>query len=269
MLARHLLAALFASVALFSVCASQAASLYSNNVITGTNPVIYYDLEETSGTTATDLAPAGGANNGTYINATLGAAGPRPDGGFIAMSPTNIGPAVAQDGKVQVSQLESTIGVGTSAYSAAIWFNSSVDFDSQVLNYFMERGVDTTNSGRRDGVGVGGSFSGTDPNRLFLVNNGSLATGSTLLSPGTWHHVVMVRDDSLSGGELKVYLNGNTTPEIASSGDWGGGTGDIFRFGNRTDNNPSLGLTGVFDEVAIWDRALTPLEGVRSPQSQV
>lgn len=249
-----------AAAVLLVARSSQAASVYSQLVLSQTSPVVYWEQEETSGTTAGDLAPAGGSNTGTYVNATLGNAGPRPSDGFAGMNSGNLAPSVAQDGKTENTQLETVEGVPTNAYSAAVWFNSSVEFDTQVLHYFMERGINTASSGRRDGVGVGGTFSSTPTGRLFAVNDGTLATGTTLLTPDTWYQVVMVRDDSLSSEQLKIYLNGDPTPEITIDGAWGGGTGDVFRFGNRSDNNPSLGLTGRFDEAVIWDRALSPEE---------
>ncbi len=70
-----------------------AASNYSAAVLAD-NPVAYYRLDETSGTTATNLGTAGAAANGTYVNvpgvtnlSNYGVAGPR--GGYPGFESTN------------------------------------------------------------------------------------------------------------------------------------------------------------------------------------
>jgi len=245
----------------FATHYSLAASIYSSNVIVNIQPDVYWEFEETSGPTTPDISPFGASPSGSYVNATLGNPGPRPSGGFIGMNSSNLAAGVATSDNVQNTQLETVGGISTGAYSASIWFNSAVAFSSQVLHYFMGRGIDNTSNGGRDWVGVGGSFGSTS--RLFWTDGPSggspgIVSGPTILSPNTWYNVTMVRDDSLPSEQIKVYLNGQL--ELSSDFAWLGGTGDIFRFGNRTDTNTGLGLDGLIDEGAIWNRALTAAE---------
>ena len=63
----------------------------------------------------------------------------------------------------------------------------------------------------------------------------------------TWYHVVLVRD----GRKVAVYLNGNTEPD---------GPERLF-VGGRNDNFANF--AGKIDEVAFYDRVLTPDEVAR------
>ena len=257
------LVALFAVALLVTaqVDSAQAVSIYSNYVNSVTNPVVYWELEESSGSTAADLNLTNGPNTGTYSgSSTFGSPGPRPSDGFLGMNFYNTGSSGGTADRVLITDLETVAGVGTTAYSAQIWFNSSADFNSQVLSYVLNRGIGPGLNDRRDSIYVGGSFASVAPNILRGFNGSGTPSipGTTVLSPDTWYHLVMTRDDSLSSQQLKFYLNGNMTPELTVDGDWAGGTGDYFAAGNRTDGNTGLGLTGTFDEVAIWDYALSP-----------
>ena len=248
---------------------ADAASVYSNLIISRTNPTIYWDLDETSGTLANDTAPISGFTAGNHLpTSSSTGVGPRPVDGFINMNPTNDGSTITTSGKVRVDTLGS-VGISTSAYSMGLWFNSSASFTSQALNYVMERGSSTGTSGRRDAVGVGGTFGSGTTNRLFATASGTLLTSTYDMTPNTWYYVTLVRDDSLPTEKLKVYLDGNTTPIITDNAAWGGGLGDYFAAGNRTDANPSLGLNGTMDEVAIWNRALTSEEVLFNYQAAV
>ncbi len=236
--------------------------LYSDFLLNTTSPVLYWGLNETAAGPAVDLAPGvGGANNGTYINATLGQASMRPPA-FANMDASNYAPRAARNGLTQYTSLNATAGVGTSAYSVQTWFNSSIAFGTSgyPLHYIFGRGNGTTiNVDNRDAVYVGGIYAGITPSRLYFVSgaSGISAFGSSVLVPNTWYHTLLVRD----GDNVKVYLNGVKEVEAAIA--WGGGAGDHFAAANRVDYTvtPSgLGMTGLYDEVAVWNRALTATE---------
>ena len=238
-------------------------SVYSDAVIANTSPVLYWNLDETSGTAATDLVPGvGGANDGTYMTGTtLGQAGPRPSDGFTHMGAANNAPGAGQPVGVRYPSLNTTADVAGVPYSAQTWFNSSVPFTDNVLNYFLSRGDDTTGPNLRDSLGVWGNYQGNPAkaNRLFLfpgpAGGGTSINGTTVLSPNTWYHVLLVRDSA----SARVYLNG--TLELENTWPWAGGTGgsgDEFRSGTRAD--AAHGLDGRTDEVAVWDRALSAHE---------
>jgi len=245
---------------------ADAGSVYSDLVIDNTSPVIYWDLNETAGptwppiTTANDLVPiAGGANIGTYHRVELNNAGPRPSDGYLNMDSANAAPRADWYGEaVEYTSLNTTAGVGTAAYSAQVWFNSSEPFTGTALNYFFGRG----NSGdTRDQVLVSGT-SLSVPNRLYFINATSggptILEGTTDLAPDTWYHMLLVRDNE----DINVYLNGQ--PDITGTASWLGGTGDYLSIANRSDfvTATGNGLRGLVDEVAVWDRALTSQEAL-------
>ncbi len=114
---------------------------------------------------------------------------------------------------------------------------------------------------------VGGTYSGVTPRVLALIrgNNASglsAIRGTRTLWENTWYHLTFVRDDSQPDAKAKVYLNGQL--EIASSDPWWNGTGsdlgNYFYAANRPDYNIGLGVNGRYDEVAVWNRALSDAE---------
>ncbi|MFC1805674.1 LamG-like jellyroll fold domain-containing protein [Planctomycetota bacterium] len=258
---------------LLIVCALVApalASPYSDHVIDETSPVIYWDLNEGGGSTAYDLVPGvGGANDGAYVNsAAPGAAGPRASDGFLNMGAANTAASTVMNGAVEYTSLTTTAGVGTTAYSAQLWFNSSVAFNQQVLHYVLGRGNGRTpGTDLRDSIYIGGTHPPADEGVLYYINgkqegpNAVKANGTRVLSPNTWYHLAFVRDSD----DITIYLNGK--PEIQTTAPWYSyvpsnppGIGEHFTPPNRVDLHPTLGLTGRCDEVAVWDRPLSDTE---------
>ncbi|HUT35366.1 MAG TPA: LamG domain-containing protein [Planctomycetota bacterium] len=231
-------------------------SPYSDSVINNTSPVVYWGLNETTGNAA-DIAPLGGANNGTYTSATLGQTSMRPPA-FPNMGATNVAPRVAYSGATLYTVLNNIAGVGTSTYSVQAWFNSSIAFADRAINYIFGRGDGTVaNQDNKDSVFVGGTYAGILPRRLAFTpgaGGGSSVYGTCVLGPNAWYHVVMVRD----GDNVKVYLNG--AKEVDTTRPWVGLAGERFTAANRVDVGTNLGINGLYDEVAVWDRALSAAE---------
>jgi hypothetical protein len=79
--------------------------------------------------------------------------------------------------------------------------------------------------------------------------------GRTEIPRWTWCHLVLVRN----GGSVRVYLNGDSAPEIEATvaSDLASDLGQIF-IGGRSDQDS--GWEGRLDEVALFDRPLTAAE---------
>jgi hypothetical protein len=79
--------------------------------------------------------------------------------------------------------------------------------------------------------------------------------GQTEVARWTWNHVVLVRD----GERVRVYLNGNSRPEIDASAPSGLPllTSQLY-FGGSCDNESNW--EGRLDEIAVFDRPFTPQE---------
>ncbi|HET9411843.1 MAG TPA: hypothetical protein VFO38_03285 [Candidatus Saccharimonadales bacterium] len=97
-----------------------------------------------------------------------------------------------------------------------------------------------------------------------------LATGTTVLSAGTWYYIEMQATVADSGGTIKVRLNGASTNEIDFTGDTkNGGTStliDAIRIDNGSSNNRidnmyalnSIGTNNVTFLGAVQVHTLTP-----------
>ena len=82
-----------------------------------------------------------------------------------------------------------------------------------------------------------------------------VATGKPEIARWSWNHTVLVRD----GEMVRVYLNGNPEAEIDVQSPAGFPVPfDQVFVGGRSDEES--GWEGRLDEVAIFDRALTPKE---------
>jgi len=157
-------------------------------------PIGYWELQETSGTTAADSA---GANPGTYTGGyTL--AGDGPGGGL----------SVAFDGSTGYVTVPNHSSMNTnSAMAIEFWMKSSTAgaFD-QVVN----RGVLDTNGWaariNNDATGMLVSFHG-----LTSVNAGPLGFIPT---DGRWHYIVGTYD----GARIKAYRDGVLGDDWASTG---------------------------------------------------
>ncbi|MDF1859169.1 MAG: HEAT repeat domain-containing protein, partial [Verrucomicrobiales bacterium] len=147
-------------------------------------------------------------------------------------------------------------GIGDT-YSVAFWFRNSLPNRSRpVTGYLFSRGMDGLKSADGDQLGIGGNYAA--PGRLVFYHGNSsqkLLKGKTELEPESWHHVAMVRQ----GEQIRVFLNGNPKPEINGklARSYPEGHPQFF-FGGRNDNFSNL--NGRLDEVALYDRALTPEE---------
>lgn len=110
---------------------------------------------------------------------------------------------------------------------------------------------------------AGGSLAllgGAQPAHLAWLDGalpGGRSAGGTDIASKTWHNVVVVY-----GPEgVRVYLDGQTRPEISVGPSRAGATGPgaEFRLGGPTDA-AATGLEGKLDEAALFDRELLPEE---------
>jgi hypothetical protein len=161
--------------------------------------------------------------------------------------------------------LKATVEKLADNYSVELWFYSTMPHTTQAeLGYLFSRGKEgsTNNLSPGDNLGIGGTFPGALPGRLFFYSKSKdggdrTVVGKTELVPKTWNHIVIVRE----GKQVKVYLNGNAMPEISANMDKGypDGAAQIF-LGGRNDNFANF--QGKISEASVYDRALTREEVV-------
>ena len=196
-------------------------------------PIAYWRLHDT----AKDRAPK--AHHGTFEKG----AGP--------MTPDQDGDSF-KGGRMR-AEVE---GVGD-VYSIEFWFRNSLSNHSRpVTAYLFSRGIDGMKEAEGDQLGIGGTHIGVGRLVVYQGNlSKGLLTGLARVEPKSWHHVAMVRD----GERIRVYLNGNPKPDIDGkfARSYPKGHPQFF-LGGRNDNFANL--QGRLDEVALYDRALTPEE---------
>ncbi|QDT09657.1 PVC-type heme-binding CxxCH protein [Planctomycetes bacterium K23_9] len=142
-------------------------------------------------------------------------------------------------------------------YSVELWCRNELPVDSRpVAAYLFSRAIDGVEGAFGDNLGIGGTHS--NMGRLIVFNGNKrseMVAGHTRIPMGSWSHVVMVRQQQ----RITVYLNGDPTPEIAADLPVGYPEGcNELLIGGRTDNFANL--QGMLEEVALYDRALTPQE---------
>ena len=140
------------------------------------------------------------------------------------------------------------------SYTASFWFRNDLDNKARpVTAYLFSRGPNTNTRAPGDHLGIGGT-STQAAGTLFLFN-GNVAKGfvggTTVLAPGTWNHVVLIR----SGSRVTAFLNGQAKPEFDGEIKPTAADSHEFYLGARNDGFASL--TGRIAQFALFNRAVT------------
>jgi hypothetical protein len=140
-------------------------------------------------------------------------------------------------------------------YSISLWLWNGMPNDGRdTSGWFFSRDRDHGLDAYGDHLGIGGR-SGNTGRLVFLHGDApdALTAGKAEIPRWQWQHVVLVRD----GERVRVYLNGSLDLETKAAT---GGLADLHEcfFGGRSDNDSNW--EGRLDEVAVFDRALTPAD---------
>lgn len=208
-------------------------------------PLAYWRLNEFNGPHAVDATGAG--RDAVYeSHVTYYLEGPRskdycPEG------------EVNRSAHFVGGRLRSRLGQVGDKYSIALWVWNGMPTDArEATGVFFSRGHDEGFSGYGDTLWVDGM--GANQGRLMLTHGDgwkNTVSGKIEIPRWEWRHVVLVRD----GDQARVYLNGEL--DIDAKVGPGADPSDWF-FGGRGDNDSNW--EGRLDEIAVFDRALTPEE---------
>ena len=205
-----------------------------STVVLDDAPLVYYKLDETSGTTATDSS--GNGNHGTYINGpTLNIAPLIQDGRAVSFDGTNDridGPAVNVLGDVTVE----------------VWYRpSSVSGTMWVMSHAASGETEATNTSYSIRV-VGGSL------RMLWEDgagaNTEITPGVTLVV-GNLYHIVMERDSVAK--TVTTTVNGAVITTISYTNNPTGGSSGVLGIGHIYNTEFAA---GILDEVAVYDHLL-------------
>lgn len=232
-----------------SETAQQPTTAYAAAIL-ASKPIAYWRLNDMDGTEAADSAGSHAA---------------RLEPGFAFFLSGVEGSGFSNDwrgnravhfagGRMRSSGLEIK-----DASSVEFWFWNGLPDDARpVTGYLYSRCEEAKAPPKGDQLGIGGSEPAALKGRLFFSIDGSTEkalAGKTVLQPRTWYHVVVTRE----GRNLRVYLNGQTTAEIAGEMDDANPASSAqFVFAGR--NGGQSGLEGKLDEIAVYDRVLTSEE---------
>lgn len=148
-------------------------------------------------------------------------------------------------------------------FSVACWFRTTVTPASrlQLVNK-GGHGVDTSGNNLNYGIWmddvsagyIGAGFEEADGTNHYI-------SSTSAYNDGLWHFVVVTYDDALGSNNLKLYIDGNTTPVAQAS---------TTTTPETTSNNLCIGVnsygeadeffTGDIDEVRVWNVGLTSTE---------
>tara|TARA_B110000881_G_scaffold180280_2_gene166192 strand:- start:33 stop:893 length:861 start_codon:yes stop_codon:yes gene_type:complete len=244
--------AALAGLAIATSSADAATTSY-RNLILGDNPIVYYEFDETSGTTAENSGSLGAALNGTIS-------------GAITLNQTTFaqGGTAYNFGGGHVQAL-GALPNSLTEWTVEAWVNSDKNSASNI--------VSNDQGGWNDDVLIGlrpENGSALIPAGNFGVSQqgapgATRDTPSAIIGPNMWHHVAVA--GSTLAGTLTVYIDGTQVAQdsdLANGVTFNGadGLGTAHLAVGAAREGGALGRTfgGLLDEVAIYDSVLTPAQ---------
>ena len=134
-------------------------------------------------------------------------------------------------------------------WSTEFWF-----WNGLTTNLRAVTGILVSTEDAHEVLGITGNAD--QPGRLFFAQGTNRFIGKTELLLKDWHYAALVRD----GSKVSVYLDGQTAPEILATVDKAKKS-PTLTYGRGVDKFSAF--EGKLDEVAYFERALTPVELVK------
>jgi len=170
--------------------------------------------------------------------------------------------------RTTVAGAQSAFNFGTDSISWSIWVKSTTPCPGNAV--YM--GIENPNTGLKPHLWLGCTPSGADagsPGRLgdtfcstqSVFDDCADATGSRVLTNGSWHHMAIVKSGHASA-TLSAYLDGSLQGATSASFQKPIVFDDGVEFAIGAFSKGTYPAEGVFDEVAVWRRALTAEEVV-------
>ena len=223
------------------------------NIVLAKNPLIYWRMNESSGTNIDNLGSLGNAADGTYsTNYSFGAAGPLAANGGDSDNGITIS-NLARAGS-PATTVDQNAFDGASKLTIEFWIKpSATGVDAQPRAVISKRVANLNN----DAFNV---FIYTGRRIDFRVNGGTDLFSGTALNANSWYHVVAVFDGTLAAASRKkIYINGVLDATGSSTSTTITATNSPIHIGTL---NAAYGRSydGVLDEVSLYDQALSLTE---------
>jgi hypothetical protein len=205
-------------------------------------PVAYWRLNEQNGT-AVAADNVGGHDASVNVTVVGAVDGPRP--------PTF--PGLESGNTAMLLN-----GADTEISSGASLVNNRAAFS--ILGWFKPTGPQPAGSGR---VGLFGQndvtefgYHGLGTVGIWTPNGGFASTASSIIRENEWNFITATAD----GRNLTLYMNGRQVAQAASTTANYGSSASPFNIGYAVLDTAGNYFLGAVDEVAFFDRALTPAE---------
>lgn len=157
-----------------------------------------------------------------------------------------------------------------SAYSVSMWFKSTI-------GGAMFQGSRSCSSGNGTRLLMYNTITAPGYKLLYASDGYGYTDGSESTNnynDGNWHHVVGVWDGvgsvQVSPSQFTLYVDGALISQVPISSVGNGGIGghpnipisgsNMVMFGKETCNILSYSFQGALDDIAFWERAITPCE---------
>ncbi len=167
----------------------------------------------------------------------------------------------AEFATVNTASLHGQFPDAVDSYTVSFWFrNNTANLARPITAYLFSRGPLGDKPLPGDHLGIGGAHDKSRSGKLFVFNGNQTKqsiAGTTVIPPGSWNHVVLVR----RGKRVQLFLNGRAKPEI--DGELPPTFGDSPEFCLATRSDKFAPLDGNVAEFAIFDRAITEAEAQR------
>lgn len=251
------LAGLFLGICASLVPEAQAGTSGYRGLILGDSPVVYYEFEETSGTTAFNSANTGSRYDGSFNLSRGTIAVNRPSFAQGGAS-YDFGGGGDYGGVIVTSPLANSL----TEWTVSLWvsYDSSKTAGSNFLS--------NDQLGWNNDVLIGiGPEEGTEVGRgqVGVVQQGAPGAerdfAGAPLTAGKWHHIAVT--GSTASGKLSLFIDGvlaasdeNLVNGVTFNGADGLGTASLNIGASRTDGLRPY--DGLLDELAIFDHVLPP-----------
>jgi hypothetical protein len=235
---------------------ANAATTAYRDVILGDNPIVYYEFDETSGSTAANSATTGATYTGTF-NTTGG--------------PVTVGQSSFAQGGTAYDFGGGFIGAASALttslpeWTVEAWVN--YDSAKTSASNFLSNDQGGWNNDVLIGIGAESGNVGVPAGSVGAIQQGSPGTtrdaAGSILGANEWHHVVLT--GSTTAGELTVYIDGvlaGSDTALVNGATFNGadgiGTANLTIGAARPDSADAgyRPYDGLLDEVAIYDSVL-------------
>lgn len=223
---------------------SMAATTSYRNTVLADNPIVYYEFDETSGTTADNIGSGSATNDGTIVSTVT----------LNQSSFTQGGTAYDFGGGRVTAAAFST----QTEWSLEAWINW--DSAKTSASHIFGNDQDGWNDDVLFGIGVETGSAGVPSSNVGVVQQGSPGSVRDAvadpLSHSVWHHVVATGSDS--AGELKLYVDGVLVDTNSSLTNDATMNGAAFAVGAArfTDDAGTRPFDGLIDEFALYGTVL-------------